>query len=133
MILTGHDEEVAEWAAERLGQTFVPPYMALGVVQNGEMTGAIVLNDFCDRNVELTAVGRGAVTRAVMRGVSRYCFETLNCRRITVRTRARNVGVRHLIERLGAFQEGYLPDWYDDDDCVIYGLKKADCKFLERR
>ena len=130
MIIAGRDQEIAEWAADKLGQSFVPPYIAIGIEDKGELTGAIVINDFCERNVELTAVGRGAFSRRVIRDVCRYCFETLNCQRITARTRAGNDHVRGLMERLGAVQEGYLADWYDDDDCVIYGLLKSECRFL---
>lgn len=130
MIVAGQDKRVAIWAAARLGQTFVPPFVALGIERNGELAGAAIFNDFACRNIEMTAVGKGVWTRGVCEEICWYCFKQLGCRRITVRTKATNFKLRRLFERYGAKHEGTLRDWYDDDDCAVYGLLKADCRFL---
>jgi RimJ/RimL family protein N-acetyltransferase len=131
LIVTGQSAAVARWLETRLGQKFLPPYEAIGIVNGkGQRIGAVVLNDFADRNIELTAYGPGAFSRGVLSAISRYCFIQLDCKRITVRTRASNLYVRRVIEKHGAKQEGTLRDWYDDEDAIIYGLLKHECRFL---
>jgi RimJ/RimL family protein N-acetyltransferase len=131
VIVTGQSESVARWLETRLGQKFLPPYEAVGILNsNGQRIGGVVLNDYSDRNIELTAYGPGAFSRGVLTAISGYCFIQLGCNRITVRTRASNLYVRRVIEKYGAKHEGTLRDWYEDEDAIIYGLLKHECRFL---
>ena len=131
MLVSDETLQTGEWASRQLGQRFVPPFVAIGIRnKQGELTGAAIFNDRCDRNIEMTAVGRGAFTRGVCRELARYCFVQSKCRRVTTRTRASNLYVRRVLERFGWVEEGVLRHWYDDDDCVVYGLLKKDCRFL---
>lgn len=92
-----------------------------------QLIGAAIFNSFQERNVEMTCVGRGAFQRGVMRELFGYAFNELDCRRLTLRTRAKNSYVRFILEKYHCQHEGTLRNWYDDDDCVIYGLLKEDC------
>ncbi len=131
MIVTGQSAAVAKWAGERLGCSFVPPFEAAGILnRHGQRIGAAVFNDFADRNIELTVYGPGAFSKRVCIWMARYCFIQNNCRRVTTRTAASNLYVRKLLEHHGWVKEGSLRDFYDDDDCILYGLLKADCGFL---
>jgi RimJ/RimL family protein N-acetyltransferase len=131
LIVTGQSEAIAKWLEARLGQAFIPPYEAVGILNGkGQRIGAVVLNDYAERNIELTAYGPGAFQRGVIRALARYCFVQLGCNRVTFRTRASNLYVRRVIEKHGAKQEGTLRDWYDDDDAIVYGLLKHECRFL---
>lgn len=131
LIVTGQSEAVARWAGLRLGCEFVRPYEAFGILnRNRQRVGAVILNDYTDRNIELTAYGPGAFTRGVCIWLADYCFNQNDCLRVTTRTAASNLYVRKVLEHHGWVKEGTLRDWYDDDDCILYGLLKHDCKFL---
>ena len=131
MIVTGQSAAVAKWAGERLGCSFIPPFEAVGILnRNGQRIGAAILNDHADRNIELTAYGPGAFSRHVCVWLAHYCFIQNNCRRVTTRTAASNLYVRKLLEHYGWAKEGTLREWYDDDDAIIYGLLRGDCRFL---
>lgn len=131
MIIRNADKEVAAWAGHLLGTEFVPPYIAWGYTDRlGKLCGAVVMNDYADRNIELTFVGRFTSGTAISRNIASYCFRDLGCERITFRTRARNEAVRGLIKRTGAVQEGLLRRWYGDDDAALYGLLREECRFL---
>ena len=42
MIIYGRDDEVARWYAERLGKSFIPHHMAIGLVdRDGYLVGAV--------------------------------------------------------------------------------------------
>ncbi len=131
MIVTGQSAAVARWAGERLGCVFVPPLTAVGILnRDGKRVGAAIFNDFADRNIELTVYGPGSFQRQVCVWIARYCFIQNDCLRITTRTAASNLYVRKLLEHHGWVKEGTLRDWFSDEDCILYGLLKNDCKFL---
>ena len=70
----------------------MPPFAVLGIEDRfGMLRGAAVFNDFADRNIELTCVGKGAFTRDVCRELAQVAFEVNGCERITIRTRKGNV------------------------------------------
>lgn len=130
MILKGRSAEMAAWAGRRLGVSFQPPFTAWGIIdRTGAIVGAVVFNDYDARNVEVTVVGRNAFHRDTVREIGRYCFDDLDCRRVTLTTRAGNGLVQRLIERMGGVLEGELRDYYDDDNAVVYGVLKADFKY----
>ncbi len=119
------------WAGERLGTAFVPPFAGFRIEDRfGVVRGAAVFNDHCDRNIELTCVGQGAFTRDVCKELARYAFDVNGCERITIRTRKRNVKLVRMALRWGWKVEGFLRRWYDDDDAVVMGMVREDCRWL---
>jgi RimJ/RimL family protein N-acetyltransferase len=133
LIIRNASEEVAKWAEVHLGSgVFTPSFEAWGITDRlGRLTGAIILNDYAERNIELTFVGPGLLKAGVCRELAVYCFDTLKCNRVTVRTRSRNRFIRGLIKKMGARQEGVLRRWFTDDDAVIYGLLREECRYLK--
>lgn len=130
MILKGHSAEMAAWAGRRLGTSFQPPFTAWGITdRTGAIVGAVVFNDYDARNIEVTVIGPGAFRKDTIREIGRHCFDDLNCKRVSLTTRASNDLVRSLIERMGGELEGRKRDYYDDDDAVIYGVLKTDFKY----
>lgn len=131
MIVTGHSAAVAKWLGDKLGTEFTPPYEAIGILdKDGFRIGAALFNDRADRNIELTTYGPGAFRRDVCVWIAQYCFIKNDCLRITARTRVSNLHVRRVMEKFGWRHEGTLRDWYDDEDAVIYGMTRDDCRFL---
>ena len=130
-LVFGEDEMVARWAGERFGTVFSPPLRALGVKEAGEIRGALVFNDFNGANIECSVVGDTACwTAPVVSAAFRYAFDQCQCVRLTLRTRRRNKLVRKLIPRLGFRFEGVARRYYGDDDALVFGMLKEECRFL---
>lgn len=133
-LVLGRDREVAIWAERILpkplgsmSRIFGGPFVAIGVESNdGQLTGAFVINHFDNYDVNLTVAGRGAICRGALRAVHHYIFEQLRCSRITVTTRADNQLVIGIAERLGFVREGHLRKLYGDTDGILLGLLKKD-------
>lgn len=116
---------------EKLGCKFNPPFVAIGILdRDGYKVGGALLNDFADRNCELTMYAPRVYQRDAYRWVAHYAFIVNDCLRMTIRTRVSNLYVRRLVEHHGFKMEGTLRCWYDDEDAAIYGLVREDCKFL---
>ncbi len=111
----------------------MPPFAVLAIEDRfGHLRGAAVLNDFCDCNIELTCVGKGAFSRDVCRELAQVAFNVNGCERITIRTRKGNVKLVAMALRWGWMVEGVLRRWYEDDDAVVMGMVREDCRFLPK-
>lgn len=120
---------MADWAGRRLGATFHPPFEAWGIADNeGRVIGAVVFNDYTEKNVEVSVVGKGW-NRNTLIALGKHCFEHLGCNRVSITTRSKNTLVRILAERLGGTLEGIKRKFYDDDDAVIYGILKEEYRY----
>lgn len=125
-LLYGHDQDIAEWTAGRLGQTVDPPYRAIGIVdETGEIRGGMVFNRYTRANIEITMYGPGCLTRAVIRGWFDYVFEQLKCIRLTAITRRDNKLVCRLLPRLGFTYEATMKNFFGPkkaDDAIVFRL-----------
>lgn len=99
LLVSGHDEAVANWASERVGMNFIQPYSALAVIDDeGHMRGAAIWNDFHGKggNVELSYLG--PVTKGVVQQLAKYAFELLGVSRVTLKTRKSNDRARRVLQ-----------------------------------
>ena len=125
-------QAIIAWAGRELGTAFHPPCYAIGVVNNaGEPVGAAIFNNFQDCNIEVTMVGPGAFSRSIARVMAEFAFNANNVARLTVTTRAKNKKLTALIERVGWKREGRLRRWYGDDDAIVFGMLRKECRFLK--
>lgn len=123
----GHDQAVAEWASARTGFNFFAMYAAFGIVGNdGVLEGAAIFSDYYPGgNVELTYVGAGTLTRAILRQIGYYSYQTLGVSRITAKTQRRNATVCRLLPKAGFEFECIQKRYYGpnkDDDAIVYSL-----------
>ena len=81
---------------------------------------------------------RTAVNTATKLLLLTHCFETLGCRRVQLKTDARNLVSQRAIERLGATREGVLrahqlcPDGFQRDT-VFYSILPAEWPAIRDR
>jgi RimJ/RimL family protein N-acetyltransferase len=128
MLIYGHDEAVAAWAGERLGISDWGPCRAIGVMRDGAMAAAAVFHQYRHPAIEIsfvTANRRWATPRTV-RGIMRYPFIQLGCKRLTAITEEANQPTRAFLVRLGFKQEGIHPDAFLSGAAVSYGLLRDD-------
>jgi RimJ/RimL family protein N-acetyltransferase len=129
LIVRHRSEYVAIWAGAKLGGVFRQPFVAWGIAdKDGNITGAVIFNDYDACNVEVTCVGHGW-TRGVIREIGRYCYEDLACTRVSITTRMSNSLVHSLAARLGGRLEGIKRRYYGDEDAVLYGVLKDEFRF----
>jgi hypothetical protein len=123
-LIFGQDAPVAAWAGDRLGLTFTPPFVALGILSDdGELKGAAVFNQWNGWQIELSFYGPGCLTRPIIRALFwSYPFEQCGAGRLTASTRRSNKVTRGLLPRLGFTQEACLKR--------MYGPKRADDAFV---
>jgi hypothetical protein len=132
-FVTDKSEQVAAWAAKKMGARVIEPFYALGVEDEfGDPRGAFIWSEFTRHNVELTVYAPGALKRHIVRGVFKYAFNELGVTRITVRCPASNKDLNKLQEHLGFKFEGIMRRFYGDDDAFIYGMLRCECRFLPK-
>ncbi len=125
--VAGHDREIADWAATQLpGLNFYAAYSAFGIANDDGLVGAAIFSDYYPGgNVELTYVGKGTLTRPILKEMGLYVFGDLQASRMTVKTPRRNQMVRKLLPRAGFEFECIQKRYYGpakDDDALVFSL-----------
>lgn len=109
-------------------------YEAIGLVRDGEIIAATIYNHYTGPNVMTSiagAPGRRWMTRAYLGAIFRYPFLQLRVRRITALVETCNSDSRRLVEHMGFTVEGLMRHAAVDDDLLVYGMLRQDCRFLE--
>jgi RimJ/RimL family protein N-acetyltransferase len=134
VIVVPDAPQVVGYVERTLDIKIAPPFHAFGyVTSEGKPLAAVVVNDYIGSNCELTIVAeKGGLITPVVRHICNYTFNKLGCRRITVRTRKRNKRVQKLAMQAGFKFEVVAADYYDDDDAVVYRMKRAECPWIKR-
>lgn len=114
-------EEIAAYLERRLNTTLTPPFLTIGIEENGEIVGGWLFNDYNGSNIEISVALDRPLTRGMIRAVHHYVFQQLKCRRVTARCRESNEKSATLIRRLGFRNEGRQPFYYGDDAALIFG------------
>lgn len=127
MIVDG--EPVARWVSERLGFALCPPYYAVGEEVDGEIAAAILLSNFEQHDVQITAAG-GRWSRRLLRALHEYVFGQLGVLRATFLTeQPKVVGYA---KRLGGEVEGLMRNHYGKGrHATVIGLLREDAIFYK--
>lgn len=130
MLLYGHDVALSRWAGDQLGIRDWGPCSAIGVVARGNLVAAAVFHCYRPPNIEISFVttDRRWATPQSVRGIMRYPFVQLGCKRLTAITEATNQPTRAFLCRLGFRLEGTHPDTFESGDAVSYGLLRKDAE-----
>ena len=126
-----YGEEVARWVWNRVGVR-TSEYAAIGLKGERITAGVVFTRYSPGAGIELTIAGAGAwAVPEFFRAVFRYTFVQLDCKRATAIVASKNIRSRRLCERLGFVQEGVLKYGFKDDDSVIYGMYKENCRWIQ--
>jgi RimJ/RimL family protein N-acetyltransferase len=114
-----------------LGCKLCSPFTGLVVLENGNILGAVVLNNYeKGLSVDLTVAGYGAFGIREVRTIARYIFVQLGVQRITAVVRRDNYRVRKTLRSLGFILEGQLRRRYKDCDGLLYGITREEQKAI---
>lgn len=107
--------------------------MAIGLVSEKEILAVVIYNDFYETGcaIHIAAVpGKRWMTREFLFAAFDYPFNQLKLKRLTGYVASRNTEALKLDEHLGFKREGYLRQMLPDDDVIVMGMLKSECKWL---
>lgn len=134
-LLFGHDQTVANWVVTRFKVEIWPHVAAIGVLHDGDLVGAAILQEYNGHNVELSYYGPGGLSPSLIRKLARLLFWNYKVQRVTVRTRRKNKCITRAITKFGFAYEGVMKRFYGPhkaDDAVLYGLMRENLGRLAR-
>lgn len=127
-------ERVGEWVRQRVGHVRSwGPSQAIGLEKDGELIAGVVFNFYsgCDIAMHVASVpGKRWMTKEYLKACFAYPFITLGVRRITGYVPAKSKDVLAFDEHLGFKREGLMRDALPDDDVVILGMTRKECRFV---
>ena len=126
-------EHVAKWVGERLAILDWGSCTAIGVERSGELIAGVVYNRYSwpDICMHVAAVEKsGWLTKRNLAVFFGYPFNQLNCKRVTALVPSKNAHALQFDLKLGFQYEGFLRDGMPDDDLIVLGMLKKDCKWL---
>lgn len=130
-VLYGHDRELSAWIGEGLGEEFELHDSAIGFVKKGKIIGGVVYHNYRGTGIEASiyTTERWANKHTLFH-IFAYPFITLECLRFSAVTRSRNQSARTFLEKLGFEQEGDIRSAFRDDDGILYGMLKNECRWV---
>jgi hypothetical protein len=121
------DERVAKFVGERCETIIYPPFTAMGIERNGEITAGVVFNCYSGNDIAVTVAG-DRFNREFIAAVGRYVFEQIGCLRLSITTERPKV--IEIAERLGAKIEGVKRNHFGEGrDATILGILREDWDF----
>lgn len=133
-LIYGDDERLLRWASERIGGLrFRDDATAIGRERGGELVSVCVFDGFsaADCNMHIASDGsRHWLTREFLVACFAYPFIQLKLRRVTGLVPAKNRDALRFDLHLGFQVEGRCRDALPDDDIIILGMLRRECRFL---
>jgi len=111
-------------------------YTAMGLLRKGHLVAGVIYNCFegTNANMHIGAVkGAKWLTQDFLFSAFDYPFNQLERRRVSACIRAKNKRAIGFVENLGFQYEGTQRHYYADDDMVMYGLLREQCRFLLKK
>lgn len=125
MIVVG--ERVARFVGERCARIIYPPFTAMGIERNDQITAGAVFNCYTGNDIEVTVAG-GPFTRGFIAAVGNYVFEQIGCLRMSITTEQPKV--IEIAHRLGAQTEGLKRNHFGTGrDGTVLGILREDWNY----
>jgi RimJ/RimL family protein N-acetyltransferase len=123
------------WSSERIAH-FNPseqPFTAIGLERDGEIIAATIYNYYSGASIAMSFAaipGRRWLTREYLHAIFRYPFVQLGVRRVTGYVATRNFASVRFAYKLGGKLEGVMRKALPDDDLLVFGLLREECKWI---
>lgn len=137
ILIDDRPRDVAAWVVKQLPYPFVIPgdFAAFGTGrQDGTIIGGFLLHSHRvpgDLEVMAAGIGRGWITRRLLRRVAGFVFEELGCHRATAVVSKRHKAARRMASGAGWREEGCLRHAMPDcSDAIVYGMLKRECRWI---
>lgn len=132
-VVYGCDEELMAWAESVVGSKFRPDAKAIGLKRNGNIIAVTVFDGFseCDCNMHIASDNSGRwLNKDFLISSFAYPFIQLKLRRVTGLVPAKNESALRFDAHLGFEFEGRCRNALPDDDIIILGLLRENCKYI---
>lgn len=132
-FIYGDNDRLVGWAAEVIGFTPRNDVQAIGWQENGQLRAVTLWDGFsaCDCNIHIASDGSGKwLRRPFLRASFWHPFVQFNLRRVTGLVPAKNAAALRFDLHLGFVREGLIRNALPDDDIIILGMLREDCRFL---
>lgn len=136
-LVLGQDKAVADWVAARIPH--VDEFEAMAAIgirsSDGCDLGAVVYHEYRGNDIQMSCASEAKrwLSSGVLRALFSYPFKQLNVDRVTAFAPARNSHTRKFLERIGFKQEGIMRRGFPDDDCIVYGMLKEECNWIQEK
>lgn len=135
-LIYGEEDRLLPWALERIGiEAFRRDAYSLGLEREGVLVAVVVYDGFsrCDCNMHLASDGSGKwMNKAILAASFAYPFIQLRLNRVTGLVPAKNDEALKLNEHLGFVREGLCLKALPDDDMVVMGLLRENCRWVPK-
>lgn len=139
MIIAQPKDLIGAFVNERQGVRPDNPwgsFTALGLLREGRLVAGVIYNNMAYDNIFMhvgALEGCRWMTPAFLHAAFDYPFTQLDRKRVTASIRSRNKRAQEFVKNLGFSYEGTMRCFYPDDDLVLYGLLREDCRYLAMR
>lgn len=135
VFVFGAPKLIARWVIERTpGLDSLENSACFGLAAGGNLIMGMAYNKFSGHDICLNVAAepnKRWATRPVLRAIFAYPFLQLGVRRVTALVATGNTASRSLVESLGWTREGLMRDALPGDDLIVYGMTRAECRWLE--
>lgn len=132
-FIYGEQDRLVVWASERIGYPPRTDAQAIGWQENGQLRAVTLWDCFsqCDCNIHIASDGsRQWLRKAFLRASFYHPFIQWGMRRVTGLVPAKNTAALTFDLHLGFQQEGVCRNALPDDDIIILGMLREDCRFI---
>ena len=122
-LIAGHDEQVAAWTFVNFNVTPHKPEMAIAIVEDDQIIGSILWEQYTGNNIEISYYGPNTMTLGIARACAKMAMDHWGVSRVTARTSRGNKQMTRGIKGVGFEYEGICHDHYGKgQDAIMYGL-----------
>ena len=133
-IICQPKEEIANFVRGIIGEHLpFENFSTIALLDDSRILAGIVYNHYSVTNIcmHVGAIpGRHWLNPDFLFAAFDYPFGELNLRRVTGLVPAKNLQARRFDENLGFKLEGCMKDALSDDDMLVYGMLRKDCKWI---
>lgn len=135
IVYSDDDETIIPWASKIIDFNPRPDATGFGLYENGKLKAAVIWDGFsdCDCNIHVASDGTDNwLRRKFLVTAFMHPFKQWGFRRVTALVPAKNTKALKFDRHLGFKDEGYLKHALPDDDLVILGMLREDCRFIPK-
>jgi hypothetical protein len=133
-LIYDQPNRVAQWVFDRLPHSDdATAYSAIGLEHDGELIVGVLFNSFTRFDIDMTVAAKPGVLwrRKWVVPMFRYPFVQLGCQRVSARCASLNHKSASVLLHLGFKPEGCLRKALPDDDLLLFGMTREECRWLE--
>jgi RimJ/RimL family protein N-acetyltransferase len=131
-LVINQKERVGQWVAAQMGKTANwSAYEAIGIEQNGELVGGVVIDGYSRGvrcSIHCSGIGKKWINREFIHFVFTYVFLQLDCKCAVNPVDMDNEASRRFTKHIGFTQVAEIPE----ANLVIYAMPRAQCRWLKK-